>query len=277
MPDFGFSAQNSESPGVLAPQGAHQEEQGNDDGRRPYVQFILSMFFFVISHHEPFVDLLEVLVESESENRDGHGIYNSHAPIANFAPCAEAHEILSEADHWFLELLCTVANIPRVTPTTDLSSKGVHHASHSHHPRRTHHARRGDDRQLGKALDHLAQREAPNNIAQADSLPLAKDFEAAGELLFTRLFSTAEWIRRRPRGVDDADTLVFATDQLEAGHQDNLQSVFDDRARYPPHAVPSEWSSHSSAPCGTSFAAGTLEKEVMHRKRLNQIRGAQDA
>lgn len=110
----------------------------------------------------------------------------------NFAPCAEAHKILSAADHWFLELLCTVATIPRAIRTADLPPKPLHHASHSHHPRRNHHDRRGDGRQLGKALDHLAQREAPNGIAQADFLPLAKDFEAAGELICTRLLSSAE-------------------------------------------------------------------------------------
>lgn len=68
--DFTLAAE--EVPEV--PQGAQQEDQGHDDGRRPYIQFTISMFFFVIIHHEPFVDLLEVLEESESENRDGHGI-----------------------------------------------------------------------------------------------------------------------------------------------------------------------------------------------------------
>lgn len=49
MPDFGFATtQGSESPEVLPPQGEH-EDQGNDDAQRPYIQFILAMFFIVVS------------------------------------------------------------------------------------------------------------------------------------------------------------------------------------------------------------------------------------
>lgn len=37
------------------------------------------------------------------------------------------------------------------------------------------HAKRGDALELGRSLDHLAQREAPNGIDRADILLLAKD------------------------------------------------------------------------------------------------------